>query len=198
MNAEYQEMIRVLVREAFGPLSKATGFKSYNEAIVALREEFRNNAASPALWIHKQVEEVYPACQGNTVDPKAFLDILGIIDTEDKLVAVTREMPDEEFPIIQKFLLWFTKEFLPARRAAAKLMLKHLPQYRRGGPKVIMPSDSECRQIFKEVMEEYSKSGSMGEAQMTVARKKKVNVRMIQRIKAKVLAENKSLQNPNN
>jgi hypothetical protein len=190
MNDENQRRIRDLVTEAFGYMVRASGFRNNEEGMAAIREQFRDPATSPAAWIHKQAEAIYPGCAGNTIKPEQFFDILGFIGTEEKLTSLLTSGPDEYFPRIEAFLLWLVKEYLPSMRTQAQTAAKELPQFRRGGPKVQMPDASVRREIYEEIMREYGRTGSMTEAQTHVARKRKLNVRMIQRIKAMVIAEN--------
>jgi hypothetical protein len=88
--------------------------------------------------------------------------------------------------MIELFLRWMSKEWEPYQREHAKALVKHLPWYRRGGPKrKKMPDDEGCRQICKEIFDEQRKTGSIGVAQRNVALKRRLNIRMVQRIKAR-------------
>jgi hypothetical protein len=185
MNEEHQATIRAMVDEAFDALCKAKGYQSYEEAIVVLREEFRDKATSPAAWILKRARDIYPMGEPDSIRPENLYEILSQIDTLEKLVSVTREMPDEQFSIVENFLRWFLREWLPSKRAEGERDRKYLPQYHRGGGKRTMPGDEECREICKEIFDEYRRTGSIGKAQKNVALRRRLNLRMVQRIKAK-------------
>jgi hypothetical protein len=185
MNEENHATIRGMVDEAFDALCKAEDFQSYEEGIALLREEFRDQATSPGPWLLKRTRKLYPMEEVDSIRPESLYEVFGQIDTKEKLVSITREMSDDDFPVIHKALHWLLREWLPSRRAAADRARKHLPQYHHGGGKRTMPSDEECRQICNEIFEEYRKTDSIGEAQRTVARRRKLKLRMVQRIKAK-------------
>jgi hypothetical protein len=192
MKAANQKRIREMLLEIFGPLSKARGYKNYEDAVNVFREEFRDKGTSPAAWLHKQAKEAYPLCHSNSIQPEQFGDILGMVDNIDTLVSATDAMSDDDFPAIEAALHWMLREFLPSKRAEGASMKKHLPQYRRGPGKRKMPSDAECLKIYNEFLHEYAENGSVGEAQRNVARKRKLNPWMIQRIRARYKRSSKS------
>jgi hypothetical protein len=185
MNAENQKKLRAMRDKIIDSLNRAKGFSNYEEAIALIREIVRDKTTSPAPFLHRWARELYPVTPPDTVEPESFYEILGLIDTTEKLDATLAGMPDESYHMIEVFLQWVWNECLPAMKADAQKTAKGLPQYHRGGPKhTKMPDDDLCLVIWNEILEEYRLTGVMGEADRNVALKRRLTLRMIQRIKA--------------
>jgi|SRR5579871_493306 len=182
MELETQKTLQEMFDQVVEHLCRMSGTKSYEEAIAALRMQFRDKNTSPAAWIHKVARGLYPTNESDSVNPEFFYEILGMIDTKAKSDAVLASLPEEAAPEIEKFLKFLLKEFLPTQRLAAQKLVKALPQRRTGGPKSKMPSEAKRRQICHEIIELHAKGVSKGDAQKRASLKWNIPLRSIQRI----------------
>jgi hypothetical protein len=182
MKLETQKRLGELFERVVKHLCLVSGTKSYEDAIGLLRSQFRNSGTSPAAWLHRMAQEIYPMNEPDSVDPERFYDILGLIDTREKAHAVLAGFPEEAIPQIEQFLKFLLKEYLPGQRLAAQEMVKALPQRRSGGPKPTMPGEAECRQICDEIFDLHRRGVPKGNAQRRAAQKRKLSLRTIQRI----------------
>lgn len=151
---------------------------SYEEAIAKLKEQFRDKSTSPAHWIHMIAREAYAIDSPDTVEPEYFFEILELIDTREKMAEAFATVPEAE---ADKFLTFVLKKLLPGARSNAAELAKKLPQRHTGGPKSKKPPEEECRAIYNEV-ENMARKMKRGVAQLRVAKRKRLSLRMVQRI----------------
>jgi hypothetical protein len=163
-------------------LRTMSGADTYEEGFAILKEEFREEATSPATWLRKKAREVYPVDPPDSVRPDRFLQILAMIDTKEKATAIFAALPEEEAPKVEDALKFILKQFLPSVRFNAKLRTKKLPQRHRGGRKSTMPPEEQCLTIYGAVEELVRKDIKRGKAQRRVADKYGLSLRMVQRI----------------
>jgi hypothetical protein len=182
MKKETEERLLPKYEKVIGLFSAMSGADSYEASIRMLQEECRNGSTSPAAWLHKRAREIYPTDQPDSVRPEFFFEILTMIDSREKAMAVFAALPEEEAPKIEEFLDFFLKEFAPSLRSNAKLLAKKLPQRRSGGPHSKMPSREVCRAICDEIQALERKGVQRGIAQRRVADKRGLKLRMVQRI----------------
>jgi hypothetical protein len=158
-----------------------SGEKTYDQAIEAVQAECWNPNSSPAPWLHKKAREIYQTHEQDTVQPDLFPQYLAEMDSLEKARAVFVSLPEEEVSQIEAVLDFLLKTFLPQTKANAKRVGTVLPQRRDGGPKSKMPPEEDCRTIYDEV-ERLARSVGRGVAQGRVAKRKKLSLRMVQRI----------------
>jgi hypothetical protein len=195
MKTEEADRLLAMHDQLWEHLRRAGGVESYEEVIARVCEEVREKETSLAPWLHKMARAMYRGNELDSIQPEDFYAILGLIDNREKARAVLLSLPDEMASEIEQGVTFVLKEVLPTLRTHAQSSIKHLPYRRSGGPKPTMPSDEECLEIYDEILAEYRETGLMGEAERNVALKRKLNVRMVQRIKKecqdRLAAENK-------
>lgn len=190
MEPEAQQRLRVLVDRIFAHVCAANGLDSYEELVAAVQDETQDKNTSPAPWLHKtartlardgakDLQEMYGE---DSVDPGQFYEILGLINTKEKLLAPLADFPDASVQSLERVLTFVLKRVLPAARVASKLRVKHLPQFRRGGAPSKRPGAEECRQICDEIGALHRKGVLLIPAQRQTALKWNKSPRMIQMI----------------
>jgi hypothetical protein len=182
MELETQKRLETVLDQVVEHFCRMSGTKNYEEAITALRTQFRDKNTSPAAWMQRIALEAYPTNEPDSVDPERFYEILGLIDTREKFDVVLASLPEEAAPEAEKFLKFLMKEFLPNQRLTAQELVKALPQRRAGGPKPKVLAEAKCRQICDEIIELHAKGVSIGDAQRRAAQKWNIALRSIQRI----------------
>jgi hypothetical protein len=182
MELETQKRLQGSLDQVVEHLCRMSGTKTYEDAIAALRVQFRDKNTSPAAWIHRIAREAYPTNEPDSVRPEYFYEILGLIDTRQKANAVLASLPQDATPQIERFLKFLLKEFLPNQRRAAQEFVKQLPQRRSGGAPSKMPSQAECLEICNEISKLHAAGVLLGTAQQRAAKKWNKSVRVIQRI----------------
>ena len=181
MTPETCDRLVGLVAQVWSYLCNMAGEESYEGSIKTLRQNVQAFPSMPFL-LHDIAHELYPTKERDTINPANFVDILGLVDTKEKLRSVLAELPEDAGPQLEKFLLWLLKSWLPSMRANAQWMAKHLPQRRAGGPPKKMPGPAECRRICEEINELHGKGVLLGVAQKRIAMREELSLRMVQRI----------------
>lgn len=190
MELEAQLRLQVLVDKIFNHVRAANGFDTYEQLLVAMREKTPDKQAFPAAWLHKaartlvrdgakDLQEMYGE---DSVDPGQLHELLGLIDTKEKLLAPLANFPDASAQPLERVLTFVLKQVLPAARAASQLQVKHLPQFRRGGGRSKTPNAEECRRICDEIAMLHRKGVLLVPAQRKAALKWDKSLRMIQSI----------------
>lgn len=163
-----------------------SGADSFQAAIAALGEPFRDANTSPAPWLHKVARELisklFPTAEQDSVRPEYFYEILGLIDTEEKFNATLASLPEEASPQIETFLDFLVKDFLPSQRSAAENLAKRLPRRRAGGRPSTSDDEAECVKICDAIQRLERAGVSRGTAQKQVAAKTGKSLRTVQRI----------------
>ena len=182
MTIETHDRLWPLLQKVFEYTGSANGFSSYEESIAASRLDFQDKSTSPAAFIHKKTRELYPMSEPDSVRPENFYQILGFIDTKEKLSSSLASLPEESALEIEKALRFLLKEYLPSQREAAKQRTRHLPQRRAGGAPSKMPSSADCCTICDEINDLHRKGVLLQDAQPRVAQKWNKSRRTIQKV----------------
>lgn len=182
MTEETQKRLRPKFDQMIGLFAAMSGSDSYEDAIAMLRQQFQDKNTSPAPWLHKIARQMNPADQPDSVDPELFYEILSLIDTEEKALAVFNSLPEEGAPQIEDFFSFLLNEFFPSMKSDAHRMAKRLPQRRDGGRPSTVPGDEECQAICNEISKLERDGLKRGDAQRRLAARKGLKLRTIQRI----------------
>jgi hypothetical protein len=182
MELETRQRLTASLDKVIHYFCRLSGTQSYEEAFAALRVQFADKGTSPAPWIHKVAQKAFPTNELDTIDPTQFHEILGVIDTREKMNFVLATLPDEAAPKIEEFLGFLLNEFFPNQKAVAQQIATTLPQRHTGGRKSRMPSTEVCRQICGYISALHHDGALMIGAQNRAASKFDLSLRMIQRI----------------
>ena len=182
MTAEALDRLRPDLDLLVGYLCQMSGTTSYEDAITALRVGFHDKRTSPAAWLHRVAEGLYPAAQQNSVDPEMFYEILGLISTREQFDAALASLPDESVPQIQKFLIFVLKDYLPSQKVRSQALARMLPQRRSGGAKPKMPDKATRNAICKKIASLVKAGVPKGDAQRRAVGEFGIKLRMIQTI----------------
>lgn len=187
MTTETQQRLTSLVEKVIGVLCAITRTDSYEEAIAWIRPTFQDKSTSPAPWLHKSAREIvgklFPDVPPDSVNPEFFYEILGLIDTREKMRLLLPHFPEEAAPMAEQFLNYLLKDYFPSVRSRADEMRSSLPQ-RRAGPKQPwkMPDQQKCREICSAILKLQGDRVKLGVAQRRLAAREGLNIRMVQRI----------------
>jgi hypothetical protein len=196
MKEETRRRLQPTYEKVIEHLVAISGADSYEGAIARLRRECQDKNTSPAPWLHKLVRAMYQTDQPDSVRPEFFYEILGMIDTREKATAIFAAFPDDDAPKIEHFLSSVLKDLLPDWRSNAERMVDTLPYHRGGGRRTTIPGEEECRSICNEI-EKLKKDGvKTGVAEQRIADRTGLNLRTVQRIRARYKAAANRSSNP--
>ncbi len=181
MTPETRKELWELLDKVIEVLCLVSGTKSYDGAIAVLRTGFHDKNTSPAPFLHALARKIYPTKEPDSVNPEHFYEILGLIDTKEKMDSVLASLPEEGAPEIREFLEFLLKVYFPSQRAAAQELAKQLPHLPGGAP-TKMPGPEVCWQICDEINAKHRQGVQLGIAQRQAAEKWNLKPRMIQRI----------------
>jgi hypothetical protein len=119
-----------------------------------------------------------------------------MIDTREKAAALFAALPEDDAPQVEQFLNFLLKDLLPAWRSNAEQLIANLPYRRGGGRPPTMPSEEECLAICSEIEKLKKDEVKTGVAEQRIADRTRLNLRTVQRIRARFKTAEKGGSEP--
>src|SRR3954464_15501672 len=125
---------------------------------------------------------MFPTMGEDSIPAERLYDVLELVDTEEKLMAVLDNFSPAELQELELSYKKINQDALPDMRSDVIAFAKCLPHRRGRGRRNEMPSEEIRAQICKEIGARIVQGQAIGVAQRDIARNRKLTARRVRRI----------------